>query len=595
MTNANRLPDTWDLDVIFPGGSESEQFARFLEALERDIGGFGERVRGAAAETLRPETLETLTSELESLQARLIEAEAFASCHASANQKDKKAVALGSSIRALAAAFESQLTLFDRVLTATPQDAWDEWMRRPALAPVAFPLTERRTLALEKMSPELETLLNDLAVDGYHGWSELYDTTVSLVEVPFQEDDGGTTMLSAGQAQNKLYHPSKDVRDRTFAAWENTWEKHADYCAQALNHLGGFRLQTYKHRGWDSVHKEPLDINRMSEATLGSMWSAIENNRSFLLDYFKKKAELLGIDKLGWTDIDAPIGAAGEKISFDDGAALIIDQFRRFGPKLADFAAMTFRDRWIEAENRPGKRPGGFCTSFPLKKQSRIFMTYEGSMTNVSTLAHELGHGFHTHVMYDQPPLTQNYAMGVAETASTFAELIVSDATIRNAADRETKLALLDDKIQRSVAFLMNIHARFMFETNFYEERKRGTVSAERLNALMTEAQRKAYHDSLATYHPHFWASKLHFYITEVPFYNFPYTFGYLFSTGIYATAAGEGAGFEDRYVSLLQDTGRMTVEALAKKHLNVDLTTPEFWERSVALMKKDVEEFLAL
>ncbi|TLS53345.1 M3 family oligoendopeptidase [Paenibacillus antri] len=596
MSNANRLPDTWDLDVIFPGGSDSPEFAEFLRALEQDIDGFGERVRLAAdAKPPGAEALESLTGELESLQARLIEAEAFASCLASANQKDKKAVALGSAIRSLAAAFESRLTRFDLVLTATPQDAWDEWMRRPTLAPVAFPLTERRAQALEKMSPELETLLNDLAVDGYHGWSELYDTTVSLLEVPFQEENGDTTMLSAGQAQNKLYHPSKEVRDRTFVAWENAWEKHADYCAQALNHLGGFRLQTYKHRGWDSVHKEPLDLNRMSPETLGSMWSAIERNRSFLLDYFAKKAELLGIDKLGWTDLDAPIGKAGEKIGFDDGAALIVDQFRRFGPKLADFAAMTFRDRWIEAEDRPGKRPGGFCTSFPLKKQSRIFMTYEGSMTNVSTLAHELGHGFHTHVMYDQPQLTQNYAMGVAETASTFAEMIVSDATIRNASDRETKLALLDDKIQRSVAFLMNIHARFLFETNFYEERKRGTVGAERLNALMVDAQKQAFHDSLASYHPHFWASKLHFYITEVPFYNFPYTFGYLFSTGIYATASGEGANFEDRYVALLQDTGRMSVESLAKKHLNVDLTKPDFWERSVALMKKDVEDFLAL
>ncbi len=595
MTNRNRLPDTWDLDVIFPGGSDSPEFALFLEALEQDIAGFGERVLAAEREGASAETLETLTSELESLQARLIEAEAFASCHASANQKDKKAVALGSSIRSLAAAFESQLTRFDVVLTATPQHRWDAWMQRPALAPVAFPLTERRTLALEKMSPALETLLNDLAVDGYHGWSELYDATVSLVEVPFQEENGDTTMLSAGQAQNKLNHPSKEVRDRTFVAWENTWEKHADYCAQALNHLGGFRLQTYKHRGWDSIHKEPLDINRMSSETLASMWSAIEANRSFLLDYFKKKAELLGIEKLGWTDLDAPIGKAGEKLSFDDGAALIVDQFRRFGPKLADFAAMAFKDRWIEAEDRPGKRPGGFCTSFPLKKQSRIFMTYEGSMTNVSTLAHELGHGFHTHVMYDLPMLTQNYAMGVAETASTFAELIVSDATIRAAKDRDAKLALLDDKIQRSVAFLMNIHARFLFETRFYEERKKGTVSAERLNELMVAAQKEAHHDSLASYHPHFWASKLHFYITEVPFYNFPYTFGYLFSTGIYATAAGEGESFEDRYVSLLQDTGRMTVEELARKHLNVDLKKPEFWERSVALMKKDVEEFLAL
>ncbi|HZG84596.1 M3 family oligoendopeptidase [Paenibacillus sp.] len=594
MTTPNRRPDTWDMDAIFRGGSESEAFAAFLAELERDIARFGDALAEAAGAGAGAETLERNVEELQSLQARLIEAEAFASCLASADQKDKKAVSLGSSIRSLAAAFESHLTRFDRALAEVPDAQWDEWLRRPALAPVAFPLDERRRLAAEKLSPEMESLLNDLAVDGYHGWSELYDTTVGLVEVPYEED-GRTTMLSAGQAFNKLHHPSKAVRDATFGAWENAWEKHADYCAQALNHLGGFRLQTYKHRGWDSVLKEPLDMNRMSPETLESMWSAIERNRSFLLDYFKKKAELLGVEKLGWTDLDAPIGSAVAKVSYDDGADLIIDQFRKFGPKLAAFAEKAFADRWIEAEDRGNKRPGGFCTSFPLTKQSRIFMTYEGTMGNVSTLAHELGHGFHTQVMFDQPQLTQNYAMGVAETASTFAEMIVSDAIIREASDRETKLALLDDKIQRTVAFLMNIHARFLFETAFYEERKRGPVAAERLNALMLDAQRRAHHDALASYHPHFWASKLHFYITEVPFYNFPYTFGYLFSAGIYATAAAEGAGFEDRYISLLQDTGRMSVEALASKHLGVDLTKPEFWERSVALTKKDVDAFLAL
>lgn len=594
MTIRNEYGNVWDMDAIFPGGSGSPEFAAFLKKLEEDIEAFGGLVRSAAADPTF-DAVNRLTEELQRVGGALGEASAFAECLAAQDQRDKKAVMHGSAIRSLAAAFDSHLTVFDQALTSVPNERWAEWMAAEPFASVAFPLSERRSLALEKLSPEMEALVGDLAVDGYHGWSELYDTTVSQIEVPFEEEDGTIVQLSAGQAQNKLYHASKAVRDRTFASWESAWERHADYCAQALNHLGGFRLQMYKHRGWESVHKEPLAINRMSAETLHSMWDAIERSRSFLLGYFEKKAKLIGVDRLGWTDLDAPLGKAGANLSYPEGAALIVDQFRRFGPRMADFAERAFRSRWIEAEDRANKRPGGFCTTFPLKEQSRIFMTYEGSMNNVSTLAHELGHAFHTQVMFDQPQLTQNYAMNVAETASTFAELIVSDATIRSAADRETKLALLDDKIQRSVAFLMNIHARFLFETNFYEERKKGVVGTERLNELMTEAQRRSHLDALSSYHPHFWASKLHFYITDVPFYNFPYTFGYLFSTGIYAMAAAEGASFEDRYVKLLQDTGRMTVEDLARKHLNVDLTKPEFWERSVDLMKKDVEDFLAL
>jgi oligoendopeptidase F len=197
--------------------------------------------------------------------------------------------------------------------------------------------------------------------------------------------------------------------------------------------------------------------------------------------------------------------------------------------------------------------------------------------------------------MNDLEPLNQRYAMIVAETASTFAEMIVANAAVKSAETEEERLALLEDKVQRSVALFMNIHARFIFEKSFYEERKQGLVSQSRLNELMEKAQKEAYHDSLGTYHPTFWGSKLHFHITGVPFYNFPYTFGYLFSLGIYARALEEGSAFEEKYIALLRDTGRMNVEELAQKHLGVDLTKPEFWEQAIGLSVQDVHDFLKM
>jgi pepF/M3 family oligoendopeptidase len=333
----------------------------------------------------------------------------------------------------------------------------------------------------------------------------------------------------------------------------------------------------------------------MSAETLQSMWTAVERNRTFLLDYFAKKATLLGVDRLAWHDVEAPLGSVQQYIPYDEGAALVIQQFQQFGTKLAKFAEQAFIKQWIEVENRGNKRPGGFCTTFPASKQTRIFMTYDGTMNNVSTLAHELGHAFHQYVMDDLPDLAQNYAMNVAETASTFAERIVSDAAIRTVTDRATKLVLLDDKIQRSVAFLMNIHARFLFETWFYEERRKGIVHADRLNELMLTAQKTAYHDALGSYHPHFWASKLHFYITEVPFYNFPYTFGFLFSNSVFERALQSGDQFEDQYIALLRDTGVMSAEDLALKHLQADIRSCEFWESTLIPLKNDVQQFVTL
>src|SRR5699024_6353621 len=217
------------------------------------------------------------------------------------------------------------------------------------------------------------------------------------------------------------------------------------------------------------------------------------------------------------------------------------------------------------------------------------------SPNEVSTLAHELGHAFHSHVMRDLPALNRRYAMNVAETASTFAEMIVSDATVQEAKEKAEKVNLLDDKVSRAATMFMNIHARYLFETRFYEERKKGYVIDERLNELMLDAQKEAYKDSLSTYHPTFWASKLHFYSTGVPFYNFPYTFGYLFSLGIYARSLEEGEGFEQKYIDLLRDTASMTTEELAEKHLSVDLTKPDFWQGGIDLIKQDIEEFLEL
>ncbi|MBO9605411.1 MAG: M3 family oligoendopeptidase [Paenibacillaceae bacterium] len=593
---AETLSQTWDLDAIFPGGSSSPAFAAFLARIESDT----EKLSSALEQAEPPQsaaagaaTLSPLVALLQDILANIREAESFTGCLAAENQNDKTAVMLGAKVKTLAAAYQSALTRLDRILSLIPDAVWSELMAGD-WTDVGFSLDERRTQARLKLPPEQEALVFDLAVDGYHGWSELYDTTVSRIRFPYEEN-GETKMLSAGQMFNKLDMPDRERRSELFRQWEAKWGEEADFCADALNHLAGFRLALYRRRGWQSPLQEPLAINRMSRETLDVMWQTVERNKHHFVAYLERKAKLLGVNKPAWHDVDAPIGTSRKVYSYDEGAKLIVDQFRRFSPKMADFAEMAFRDRWIEAEDRNGKRPGGFCTSFPVAGQTRIFMTYAGSASNVSTLAHELGHAYHQHVMNDLPPLSQEYAMNVAETASTLAELIVGSAAVEQAQDRDEKLALVEDKIQRAVAFFMNIHARFLFETAFYEERKQGLVGIERLNALMTDAQQRAYLGALDEYHPHFWAAKLHFYITDVPFYNFPYTFGFLFSAGIYARALQDGAAFEDKYAALLRDTGRMPVEELARKHLGADLTQPAFWQSAVDLSIADVQQFLAM
>ncbi|MEK4217439.1 M3 family oligoendopeptidase [Bacillus sp. FSL L8-0222] len=583
---------TWDLDSFFKGGSQSEEFKGYIEKLSQSLRVFQDMADAFEA----PETsddagrLTALLDAFEQNSVKLQQAGAFVSCLQAQNISDQKANEHKSFMHQLVADFQSSLVTLDHKLVEIDQGVWEELLKTPGLREVSYILNERRERVAEKLSPDKEKLIGSLAVDGYHAWNDLYHIVVGKMTIPFEEKQ-----LSVGQAENMMSSQDRDVRKTVFERTNQAWEREQDIFSSTLNHLAGFRLETYKARGWEDVLKEPLQINRMKKETLDTMWQVITENKQPFVQFLNRKASMLGLEKLNWYDVEAPIGSAGKEYSYDEAANLIVSQFSTFGRKLSAFTEKAFRDRWIEAEDRSGKRVGGFCTSFPDSGESRIFMTFSGSASNVSTLAHELGHAFHQESMLNVRPLNRSYAMNVAETASTFAEMIVADATVNQAETKEEKLVLLEDKVQRSVAFFMNIHARFLFETRFYEERKRGIVPADRLNEMMEEAQKEAFCGALGEYHPLFWASKLHFHITRVPFYNYPYTFGYLFSLGIYALALEEKNTFEEKYIALLRDTASMTVEDLAMKHLGADITKRDFWENAIKLAVQDAEAFLQM
>ncbi|MGE6719017.1 M3 family oligoendopeptidase [Peribacillus frigoritolerans] len=583
---------TWDLDIFFKGGSSSNEFLTFLDEINEEVKELDRLVSNINAEGNDEISLIQAFDLYKNTNMKSSQASAFIGCLEAQNAQDKKAGQLRIKQMKIVASLKMVLSKLDEKLIQHDDAFFEKILEKEPLNELKFVLNERREKAKEKLSVKEEALITQLAMDGFEGWSQMYDTIVGSMTIPYKGEK-----LSVGQAANKFSDPDERARKELFTAWEQAWEEKSDLFARTLNHLAGFRLSVNEKRGWDDILKEPLEIGRMKKETLESMWNVIADHKEPLVRFLKRKAELLDLDKLSWADLDAPLAVTAESkvMDYQEGADFIIQQFAKFGSQLANFTQKAFEDSWIEAEDRPGKRPGGFCTGFPLNKQSRIFMTYSGTPSNVSTLAHELGHAFHSYAMRDIHPLNRSYAMNVAETASTFAEMVVADAAVKEAASEEEKLVLLEDKIQRSVALLMNIHARYLFETRFYDERKQGYVSAERLNELMVDAQKEAYGDALSDYNPTFWASKLHFYITGVPFYNFPYTFGYLFSLGIYANALKEPAGFEEKYIALLKDTGSMKVEDLAEKHLGVDLKTRDFWEEAVNACMEDVEEFMRL
>ncbi len=586
-------PETWDLDVFFEGGSESPAFQQFINDLPKQVEALVAQTKSLKTDVSASE-LRAAIDQLKEVMEHIMHAGGMLSCLTAQNMKDVKALQLQGQLSAISASYSPAVLRLQQLLAEMEEARFEELLSSPELSEFTFILSEWREQAKQRLSEEEEALISSLSVDGYSSWGQLYNMFIGDIKVEV-EVEGEKKLTSVGQANNLSSHPDEEIRKNAFEALEKVFTEKEEFFAKTLNHLAGFRLTTYKKRGWNEVLQEPLQINRMKQETLDAMWQAISDNKEPFVKFLETKANMLGKEKMDWYNFDAPVTSSTAKISYQEGAEFILKHFGKFGPELEGFARKAFEDGWIEAEDRDDKRPGGFCTGLPLAQQSRIFMTYSGTMSNVSTLAHELGHAFHTYALRLMNALNRRYAMNVAETASTFAEMIVADAAVDEASSKEEKIALLEDKIQRSVAFFMNIHARFLFETRFYEERKQGIVSTRRLNELMEEAQREAFAGALGEAHPHFWASKMHFYITGVPFYNFPYTFGYLFSLSIYAKAKEEGAAFEEKYMALLRDTAIMTVEDLALKHLGEDITKSEFWEKGIALCVKDVEEFIQL
>ncbi len=406
------------------------------------------------------------------------------------------------------------------------------------------------------------------------------------------------------KAANLLSSPDRAIRAEAWHGINGAWESRAETVAAVLNAINGWRLEETKQR---SHHRrlhyldKSCHQSRIDRATLDAMMVATYQRRSLGQRALTAMGKVLKISTMEPWDLFAPPPAAGqsegqgEMISFEEAIDLVAKAFGQFTPAMGDFVVMMAEKGWIDAQPTPHRATGAYCTSFAEPKQPRIFLTFEGSMNNVLTLAHELGHAWHNWVMADLPRYKTYYPMTLAETASIFGETLVRDALFEQASTPEQKLKIAWEEGAAAMTFLLNIPARFTFEQKLVEARKQGFVLADTLKTMMADSWQHWYEDSLGSYDDMFWASKLHFSIAGLGFYNYPYLFGYLFSLGIYAQKDRQGDGFKDLYTNLLRDTGTMTAEDLVQHHLHQDIRQAEFWHASLDIVERAVSRLETL
>ncbi len=577
---------TWNLETIFSGGPQGPSFSEELaavEALVEDLVG-----RGDALPEL-PDGLESWSSWLlddARVLVRAAQLSTFAHCNTCADASDGQAARLAQRTENLfGRRSRGWVGPTDRLANST-DEGFTALTRRPELADHVIQLTRIRRNRHLLLPREQQAVVAELRGDGIEGWGNLYDRISGALQVRLGEET-----VSVGQAQNRLGSTERSERVAAFSGIREAWSSAEDGCAQALTHIVGWRQSINDRRGVDEL-ADTLARNRLTRGTLDAMMEASASAQPLLKRYFEAKASLLGVDQMGWEDIAAPLPAPDSQQDWPQAEAFVLEHFHSYNPELADFAKKAFDERWIEAEDRSGKRQGGWCANLPGQGESRIFMTHGGTFRSTVTLAHELGHAYHNWVTRDLPLSRRQITSTLAETASVFAESLVRDAALEAASSRQARLAMLDARLSAGASFLMNLPARYAFERALYPLRRKGPFDPAKLSELMERCQREAYGEALSSWFPEFWAAKLHFYISHFAFYNYPYTFGYLFAQLVYRQV--RASGDHSAYVELLRRTGWDDSEPLAREALGLDLEEASTWRIGVKGLEDDLDAFLA-
>lgn len=443
------------------------------------------------------------------------------------------------------------------------------------------------------LSKNEEIIISKMKNTGSIAWERFYMELISTT----QEDitvNGIVERLTLSELRNMMYEEDKDLRKAAYYKEYDLCKGIAQVCAKCINGISGEAITINEMRGYKSQLEKVLINSRMDFETLNTMMSAIKESLPMFHKYYMKKAEILRYkSKLPFYEIYAPVGENNMKISYVDAKNLIVSNFNTFSKKLACFSKKAFNDKWIDAE--PRKCKGNFGISidiFPIK-ESRISTNFNGNYIDISILAHEIGHAYHSSNLYNETMLNTEYPVPIAETASIFCETIVNNELLKTLPNNEA-LSILERSISDAAYYIVDFYGRYLFENELFERRKLGQLSIEELNELMVDCMRKSYGDSIETetIHPYMWMNKVGYFMSDNEFLNFPYSFGVLFSKGLYSEYMKRGEVFVEQYDKFLSETSRNNIVDVAKI-MNIDVHSIDFWRSSLKLIERDIEKFI--
>ncbi len=578
----------WSLEKLYKG-YDDPKFASDEKLLDEKIAeyaSFASDLKGDAKELLKKGI--TLTAEIETLATLLF---SYAELSQSVNTSDAQAAAISGRLAQKLSALAAPKTAFIRFVAGV--ENFDEVVNSdPLLKEHEFYLSNIREAEKYTLSPEVEKVISLYEISGSRAWGDLQGYLTSTVPVEYE---GGVTNLS--DIRNKAYDGDAKVRKSAYEAEIKAYDRIKDGIAYSLNSIKLEVINRCKLRGYDSPLDEALKNAHMKRETLDALIGAMVEYLPKFWEYLRAKAKLLGYENgLPWYDLFAPLEGNDEKYTTEEAKDKLVSLFSTFDQEEADLIARAFDNAWIDFYPHEGKVGGAFCAGIHPIGESPVLTNYDGALGDVVTLAHELGHAFHDYCLRENSILNLDVSMPVAETASTFNEVVAMNAAISAEKDPIARRALIESQLMDAAQIICDIYSRYLFESAVFEKRADEFLFPDALCDIMLDAQKKAYGDGLDqnVLHPYMWACKSHYYSGGLSFYNFPYAFGGLFARGLYAKYLKEGPSFVPLYKKLLKATGTTTVEGAALV-AGIDLTDKQFWMDSLQILADEIDEFVKL
>jgi len=578
----------WNLADLYES-PDDPRLTRDLARAAALAAAFATAHRGRVA-AMRPPELASALGAFEEMMDLAYRPQLYASLLFAGNTGDEKAQALLDRTRQATTEAFNLVKFFDIEVKLLPAAAFEGLLAAPELAAFRHHLEAQRRFAPYTLSEAEEQLAEVKNLTGRAAFAQLYTEVSARIRIPL-EVEGRVKEVNVAQARALRSSPDRVLRRRATDALMRAFEDQSHVLTFCFNTLFQDHALEVKKRGFSDVAHPTFLEDELPPEVVEALMSATERRYALAQRYLRLKAKVLGLSDFSSHDLLAPLGKVEKKVPFAEGRALVLDSFGAFEPRFAQIAGEFFEKRWIDALPRPGKRDGAFCSGMLPALHPYVLLNYNDRLEDVSTLAHELGHGIHFYLSRRNGPLNFWATTPMAETASVFAELVLMRRLFDAEQDREVRRSMLALRIEDILATVFSQVSYTRWEQKAHARRAQGVAPAEEYSTLWMDERRRLYGDAVRFLPQDRWGwiSIPHF--IHHRFYCYSYAFGQLLVLALYRKYQDEGPAFVPRYVELLSSGCSATPQKLLSA-IGVDVADPAFWDRGFVTLEALLDDF---